>query len=536
MSDLSTPISPSFNGEKGQGTPTGESHNAVMVRDLNRSQAHESIGATSNTSRPYAPIYTLNDDVLLNVFDVYRPADLDEDQGEVGGRRVDWHRQRWWYKLVHVCRLWRNLILSSPSRLDLHLFCTYGVHIADMLSHSPPLPLIIYYHCDHVDKRMTTEDERGILLALSHPDRVRRISFKTSTSSLRKYIIAMDGQFPILDSMFIDPRGSDPSLVFPLSFQAPNLRHLEFWVTAFLQAPIGFPSLTSTAGLVTLKLVDDLPLNAHFPPSHVLTRLLIMPQLEILVIHFSQSHVESVLGHTPNITLPKLHSFVFLGSSSYLEGLVSRISAPSLRILKICVNSNYESTFTSSSLLRFMQTSEIFSFDAIKLNFNYQGTIEIVMLSSRRIPVLHLRVMTGRLGWQVRSALQILGTFSPVLSVVEQVMLRRMFPQRSEVVDRTQWRELLRFFSNAKTLYVQDWIVFEMCPDDDELPLRLLPNMRELGYSELKESDARASFTAFIDEREAADHPLNLTMVDEFVFVRPTRECGEHTGECAAQP
>src|ERR1700761_3838148 len=28
-----------------------------------------------------------------------------------------------WYTLVHVCRKWRNIVLGSPRRLDLQLFC-----------------------------------------------------------------------------------------------------------------------------------------------------------------------------------------------------------------------------------------------------------------------------------------------------------------------------------------------------------------------------------------------------------------------------
>jgi hypothetical protein len=71
-----------------------------------------------------------------------------------------WDRQRWWYKLAQVCRHWRNIILESPSWLDLHIYCTNGVPVADMLAHSPPLPLTIDYHI--LNREMTAEDESGI--------------------------------------------------------------------------------------------------------------------------------------------------------------------------------------------------------------------------------------------------------------------------------------------------------------------------------------------------------------------------------------
>jgi hypothetical protein len=66
------------------------------------------------------------------------------------------------------------VILESPSGLDLHLVCTFGVPVADMLAHSPPLPLTLWY--SKLDREMTTEDEEGALLALSHRDRVHRVS------------------------------------------------------------------------------------------------------------------------------------------------------------------------------------------------------------------------------------------------------------------------------------------------------------------------------------------------------------------------
>src|SRR5947208_15509543 len=73
--------------------------------------------------RHSAPIDILDDDSLLNVFRLYRPALLDGDEDHRG--RVlwgmEWNRERWWYKLPHVCRRWRCLILGSASYLRLCL-------------------------------------------------------------------------------------------------------------------------------------------------------------------------------------------------------------------------------------------------------------------------------------------------------------------------------------------------------------------------------------------------------------------------------
>ncbi|KAI0251684.1 hypothetical protein BJV78DRAFT_1209845 [Lactifluus subvellereus] len=91
-------------------------------------------------------LHTLNDDVLLSIFSTYRLDDED-----------NWNLQLRWCKLAHVCRRWRYLIYRSPSHLNLHLLCTNGTPVADMLIHSPPLPLIINYR--NRSGTMANEDE-----------------------------------------------------------------------------------------------------------------------------------------------------------------------------------------------------------------------------------------------------------------------------------------------------------------------------------------------------------------------------------------
>jgi hypothetical protein len=238
------------------------------------SQTCELIGPNGNARRR-SPIDILNGDVLLDIFHHYRLADPDEyDTGT--GTAIVWNRQRWWYKLAHVCRLWRNLILESPSLLDLHLYCTNGVPVADMLAHSPPLPLTICYDSQ---REITAEDELSISFALSHRDRVRHVYF-SMLPNVGKFVTAMDNQFSSLERMYIHSR---TEVAFPATFQAPNLRHLRLWTACI---PIGSPLLsTSAAGLVTLKLMY-IPASAYFPPNYILTRLFLMAQLESLSIGF----------------------------------------------------------------------------------------------------------------------------------------------------------------------------------------------------------------------------------------------------------
>ena len=62
-------------------------------------------------------------------------------------------------------------MLGSASYLGICLVCTYAMPVADMLEHSPPLRLIIEYK----NHDITAEDEKAIILALAHQDRVCHI-------------------------------------------------------------------------------------------------------------------------------------------------------------------------------------------------------------------------------------------------------------------------------------------------------------------------------------------------------------------------
>jgi hypothetical protein len=123
------------------------------------SPIRKSIESTSH--KPHSPIYATNGDVLLNIFYLCRfHIGYDEDARDVFlKRKCD--RQRLWYKLAQVSRRWRYPMVASRSLLALHLLCTYGVPVADMLAHSPPFPLTIFYYDG--DRRMTAEDEEGAL-------------------------------------------------------------------------------------------------------------------------------------------------------------------------------------------------------------------------------------------------------------------------------------------------------------------------------------------------------------------------------------
>jgi hypothetical protein len=486
------------------------------------------IGLNNNrralTSPSYG-IHILNIDVLLNIFDLYRLANPDEYYRDDGDTMVvSWNSQCWWYKLVHVCQQWRNIILQSPSRLDLHLFCTHGVPVAKMLAHSPPLPLIISYNCTNQSPVITAKDESGILLALSHRDRVRRILlWPGMLPNLSKFITAMDGQFPVLERMYIH---SQTEAVLPITFQAPNLRHLGL-KTASL--PIRSPLLTTTTRLTYFNL-HEIPASAYFPPSYLLARLLVMLQLEILTIKFlSPLHnrdVERQPLHTPSttqITLPNLRRFVFRGAATYLDGLVDRISAPSLSgLIAYLFN---ETPFPVPHLSHFLQSSQNLRISAVKVAFD-ANSIHLAA-ATPRLPFLELHISCENLDNQVALTVDIFSALSPILSVVKKITLTdnaiyRSLSSRNDIDRRRQWRELLRPFTNVKAINVQgnlvDKIFHALLPAEGEPPLELLPNLEEVRHSGGLNAPSRDAVSTFIDARRVTGHLVSLRMVEYFVF------------------
>ena len=224
-----------------------------------------------------------------------------------------------------------------------------------MLAHSPPLPLIIdclspliadlFTSTDSLRGYAAAKDEEGVALALQHRNRVRRIRIQMPTSNLERLIMAIDGEFPMLDYLYLTRSSEYPrTLVLPETFQAPRLRHLILLNTAI---PMGSPLLITCVSLVTLTLRDVH--RSYLSPNNLLQRLSSMLHLESLDI-LSHSRFPSwqtnwktgwqytlpfdrlvrQLLLTP-ITLPNLPWFRFGGPMTYLEALLLQIYCPSSR-------------------------------------------------------------------------------------------------------------------------------------------------------------------------------------------------------------
>jgi hypothetical protein len=463
-------------------------------------------------------IYILDDDSLLRIFYLCRPVLLDEN--EVDDTHIlqggEWHHERWWHNLAHVCRGWRYLLLASASHLGLSLVCTWGTPVAQMLAHSPPLPLII----DYLDRDLTAKDEEGIRHALQRRDHVRCIRLRIPVSrSLQKIITAINGEFPTLEYLYIVfPIKHNTRMILPQTFQAPHLRHLILGNFAF---QIGSPLLTATGGLVTLSLGWIHP-SAYFSPNELLQQLSLIPQLETLRITFHSlvpnDEVEEQVVNTPlltHVTFPNLRWFAFKGAQAYLDALLRQIATPFLEKLHIYFFNQI--TYPIPNLTRFMSATDKLKYHKVTLGFHNDRVFVITYpREGPRIRTFYARLHARHLNWQVSSMVQILNSPIPVLFMVEHLTLQykkdSMLSEGHNEVNRTKWHQLLSPFTNVKNLEVAHELVGDISglleSDNGEPPMELLPELKELRYR--ARPGTRNAFSAFINARQNAGRPVTL--------------------------
>jgi hypothetical protein len=143
-------------------------------------------------------INTLSDDVLLEIFDFCQIDSNNHLAFTCPGS--DWLRQ------VHICQRWRRIVLVSPRRLDLTLFCTYGTPVRKNIGFLPPLPIILDYLTPSSLRSSAPNYEDDIIAALDHPSRVRSIKLVVTNSLLEMVALVMQEPFPALTTLWLSSK------------------------------------------------------------------------------------------------------------------------------------------------------------------------------------------------------------------------------------------------------------------------------------------------------------------------------------------
>ena len=291
-------------------------------------------------------INTLSDNILLEIFDFC--------QIEGNSFLPSFRPGSDWLRLVHVCQRWRQIVLVSPRRLDLTLFCTYGTPVRKHLRCLPPFPIVVDYLTFSDPRSPAPYHDDDIIAALEHPNRVRSIKLSVTSSLLEMVASVMQEPFPALTTLWLSSKdGNTPVLPDLLwSDPAPNLWQI------FLEG-ISFPALStllsSASNLVDLQL-KDIPQSGHISPEVMATALAPLNRLDTLHICFKAPISRLQLRSSPVTTrhvLLSLVTFNFRGSSEYLEHLLAQIDTP--RLSRIDITYFNQLDFQVPQLSQFIQ-------------------------------------------------------------------------------------------------------------------------------------------------------------------------------------
>jgi hypothetical protein len=192
-------------------------------------------------------IDVLPDDVLLDIFDFYM------DQYPMPSEKLNVEE---WQSLVHVCRRWRSLVLGSPRRLNLRLYCTPETPAKDILDVWPALPLLI-----KGDNALTLGTD-NIIAALGQSNRVCELILRHLTGwELEDVLAPMQVPFPELTVMQLGSH--DKTLPFiPDSFLDGSAPRLEYFGLSGIPFP-GLPKLLLSANHLVQLMLTNIPHSGH---------------------------------------------------------------------------------------------------------------------------------------------------------------------------------------------------------------------------------------------------------------------------------
>ena len=128
----------------------------------------------------------LSDDVLLEIFDLYQ-----KNRYNAPRPLPVWK----WYLLLHVCKRWRQVIFSSPYRLDLQVLCTYGTRVRKNLCIWPAFPIVLDIYSW---RNLTHNNEDNALASLEHSDRLCSVGLYVTDFQWAKMATVLGKPFPLL--------------------------------------------------------------------------------------------------------------------------------------------------------------------------------------------------------------------------------------------------------------------------------------------------------------------------------------------------
>jgi hypothetical protein len=387
-------------------------------------------------------IDVLPDDVLLEIFDFYTITD--PSYGVFSSAESN-KATKAWQLLVHVCRRWRSLVLGSPRRLNLRLYCTSKTPIRDTLDVWPALPLIV-----EGEDMSFSSDTDNTIAALEQSNRVCQISLTDLPGwQLEEVLAAMQVPFPELTYLRFSSFDETPPAI-PDSFlggSAPRLRHLELFGIPFLK----FPKLLSSATHLGQLCLSRIPHSGYISPEAIVALFPVLSSLEVLFLDFKspESRPDSESRSLPppkRSILPVLKILSFRGVAAYLEELVTHIDTPRLSTLNITFFNEID--FHCPRLAQFFNyTPTLRACDDARVHFSDWSISVLLLTRLTRCRDLHVEIEIlcglGEPDRQLSSLAQVCNPFH-VLSTVEDLYIKNpsMYQVPNDAIDNTLWLQL----------------------------------------------------------------------------------------------
>ena len=401
---------------------------------------------------------TLSDDVLLEIFGFI----LELSGFHCFGSNYPLWR---WDRLVHVCRRWRQIIFSSPLRLNLQLLCTFGTPVRRRLGCWPAFPLVVDYGYIQ-NKDITPEDEDNIFAALEQCGRVRHIDLSVPSLLMAKLFTVMEEPFPALTHLLLSCTDGNEQVI-PSKFLGGSALHLHEMSFSSIRFPTIPPILSSASDLVKLQLNNTPTIPFPFPEA-MATFLATLTRLEELSIGFqselpiTRHNLTSRPPETAWIVLSAVTSFSFVGDSAYLEDFVARINTPLLKSIDIKYPDE-EFIQEATELSKLIERSKLQPSQFLFAEIFFEANKTTFFLRHQTEPndvTISIQISSwGRLGDQVMDMARMLSQLPDMISDV--VSLDIEWEYYEDVMDygdfvdiNDRWLELFHPFSAVETLRI----------------------------------------------------------------------------------
>jgi hypothetical protein len=453
----------------------------------------------------------LPDDVLIEIFDFYVDKSPWHACTQSGISKAAIEA---WQLLVHVCRRWRSLVLGSPHRLNLRLYCTYNTPITDTLDVWPALPLVV----DWGSLMGLLSDTDNTIAAFGQSNRICQANVFLAGRHFEAVLAAMQVPFPELTDLRVSsPTGVPPTI--PDSFLGGSALRLQSFSLHGASFP-GLPKfILSATHLVELRLID-IPHSGYISPEAMVAMISVLSGLRILSLDFQSRQSRPASGRqSRSLPLPKrsilpaLNIFQFTGVSEYLEDFVIRIDTPQLDEMDIAFN---QIDFDCSHLAQFISRSPTLMVrdEARVQASNYVASVVLLAQSG----AIKIGIPYREPGRQLSSVAQVCNTLVYPLSSVEDLYIMHRHRRLVDAIENALWFQLLLPFTAMKNLYLCKESAPGIAAALQELvggrTTEVLPSLQNIFVEWLKPSGTfQENIGQFVAARQLSDHPVAISFL-----------------------